>query len=106
MGSKRWMPYDRSALARGGIGLPAQVATSTEAQPKQALRKALRDLANESGDILPLTNELDGFHRLRVGRYRVIFRYETANGKRRIICVYLAQRKWVYEVFHSRLLGD
>ena len=75
-------------------------------QPKQALRKALRDLANESGDILPLTNELDGFHRLRVGRYRVIFRYETANGKRRIVCVYLGQRRWVYEVFQSRLLGD
>jgi mRNA interferase RelE/StbE len=75
-------------------------------QPKQALRKGIRGLAEESGDILPLTNELDGFHRLRVGRYRVIFRYETVNGQRRIVCIYVAQRKWVYEVFQSRLLGE
>lgn len=75
-------------------------------EPKQALRRALRDLAEEKGDILPLTNELDGFHRLRVGRYRVIFRYEMNNGQRRIVCIYLAQRKWVYEVFQSRLLED
>ena len=43
-------------------------------QPKQALRRAIRDLAEETGDILPLTNELDGFHRLRVGRYREVTR--------------------------------
>jgi len=36
-------------------------------KPKRALREALRDLAEEKGDILPLTDELDGFHRLRVG---------------------------------------
>ena len=75
-------------------------------QPKKALREAIRDLAQETGDILPLTNELDGFHRLRVGRYRVIFRYEIAHGKRRIVCIYIAQRKWVYEVFQSRLLSE
>lgn len=75
-------------------------------QPKQALRRAIRDLAEEVGDILPLTNELDGFYRLRVGRYRVIFRYENVNGQRRIVCIYIAQRKWVYEVFQSRLLNE
>ena len=72
-------------------------------QPKQALRKAIRELAEEKGDILPLTDELDGYHRLRVGQYRVIFRYEIISGKRRIVCIYVAQRKWVYEVFQSRL---
>lgn len=75
-------------------------------EPKQALRKAIRGLAEEQGDLLPLTNELDGFHRLRVGRYRVIFRYEYREGRRRIVCVYVAQRNWVYEVFQSRLLGE
>lgn len=75
-------------------------------QPKQALRKAIRDLAQEQGDILPLTDELDGFHRLRVGRYRIIFRYEIDEFHRRIVCIYVAQRKWVYEVFQSRLLGE
>ncbi len=73
-------------------------------QPKQALRQAIRALADEEGDILALTNELDGFHRLRVGRYRVIFRYEVENKQRRIVCIYVAQRKWVYEVFQSRLM--
>ena len=72
-------------------------------KPKQALRKALRELAEEQGDILPLTDELDGFHRLRVGSYRVIFCYETVDDRRRIACIYAAQRKWVYDIFRSQL---
>lgn len=72
-------------------------------KPKQAMRKALRELAHEKGDILPLTDELDGFHRLRVGCYRVIFCYETAGNIRRIACIYAAQRKWVYDLFRSKL---
>lgn len=75
-------------------------------EPKRALRQGIRALSEEKGDILPLTNELEGFHRLRVGHYRVIFHYEIEGSRRRIVCVYVAQRKWVYEVFLSRLLED
>ena len=42
-------------------------------QPRHALRVAIKGLARESGDIKPLTEELEGFFRLRVGSYRVIF---------------------------------
>lgn len=49
-------------------------------EPRHALRQAIRDLAHERGDIRALSDELEGFCRLRVGSHR-----------------------WVYEVLQSRL---
>lgn len=72
-------------------------------EPRKALRNAIRGLSEEEGDIVALTDDLEGYHRLRVGRYRVLFRYEVEGPVRRIVCVYAAPRRWVYEVFHSRL---
>jgi mRNA interferase RelE/StbE len=72
-------------------------------QPRHALRLAIKNLAQEQGDIRPLTEELEGFHRLRVGSQRVIFEYETIRGKQTITCVFAAPRRWIYEVFQSRL---
>ena len=45
-------------------------------QPRQALRRALKNLRLEQGDIRALEGELEGFYRLRVQRYRVIFHYD------------------------------
>lgn len=73
-------------------------------QPRHALRVAIKGLARESGDIKALSEELDGFFRLRVGTYRVIFEYEIIAGRRMITCVFAGPRKWIYEVFQSRLL--
>jgi len=42
-------------------------------EPRHALRLAIKELANEIGDIKPLTDELEGFYRLRVGSHRVVF---------------------------------
>lgn len=68
------------------------------------LRLALRQLENERGDIRPLQEELEGFYRLRVGRFRIIFQYEVGRGaKRRIRCVHAATRSLVYEVFAQQL---
>jgi mRNA-degrading endonuclease RelE of RelBE toxin-antitoxin system len=72
-------------------------------QPRHALCLAIKNLAQEQGDIRPLTEELEGFHRLRVGSHRVIFEYETIRGKQTITCVFAAPRRWIYEVFQSRL---
>jgi mRNA-degrading endonuclease RelE of RelBE toxin-antitoxin system len=72
-------------------------------QPRHALRCAIKGLAQEQGDIRPLSEELEGFHRLRVGSHRVIFEYETIRGKQTITCVFAAPRRWIYEVFQSRL---
>ena len=69
--------------------------------PKQRLRRALRDLAQEKGDIKALEPPLDGYCRLRVGGYRVVFSY----GKRRTIeCIFAEQRSVVYDLLLERLV--
>ncbi len=72
-------------------------------QPRHALRLAIKGLSEERGDIKPLSDELEGFLRLRVGSHRVIFEYEMVGKKRLITCVFAGPRKWIYEVFQSRL---
>jgi mRNA interferase RelE/StbE len=73
-------------------------------EPRHALRLAIKDLAREKGDIKPLTDDLEGFCRLRVGSHRVVFEYQVIDGQRVITCVFAGPRKWIYEVFQSRLL--
>ena len=72
-------------------------------QPRHALRHAIKGLAKERGDIKSLVDELEGFHRLRVGSHRVIFEYSMIKRVRTITCVFAGPRKWIYEVFQSRL---
>ena len=72
-------------------------------QSRHALRLAIKGLAKDRGDIKPLVEELEGFLRLRVGSHRVIFEYEMINGVRTATCVFAGERRWIYEVFHSRL---
>ncbi|MGL5017136.1 MAG: type II toxin-antitoxin system RelE family toxin [Luteolibacter sp.] len=73
-------------------------------QPRHALRLAIKDLVHEKGDIKALTDELEGFYRLRVGSHRVVFEYQIIADQRVITCVFAGPRKWIYEVFQSRLL--
>jgi mRNA-degrading endonuclease RelE of RelBE toxin-antitoxin system len=69
-------------------------------EPKARLRRALRGLATERGDIKGLEAPLDGDCRLRVGGYRVVFAY----GKRRTIeCVFAERQSVVYEMLLERL---
>jgi mRNA interferase RelE/StbE len=74
-------------------------------EPRHTLKVAIKGLAREKGDIRALTDDLEGFYRLRVGRYRVIFRYEIHGGARMIACVFAGPRNWIYEVFHGRIGG-
>ena len=64
--------------------------------PKHAVREAIGKLAFQQGDITALENDLAGFYRLRVGRYRVVFTYAAGMT---IDCVFMENRKFVYEVF-------
>ena len=73
-------------------------------EPRHTLRQAIKDLRHERGDIRALTDDLEGFCRLRVGSYRVIFEYEMIGGKRTVTCVFAGARRWVYEAFQSRLM--
>jgi mRNA interferase RelE/StbE len=71
--------------------------------PRQALRRALKNLQLEQGDIRALEGEFQGFYRLRVQRCRVIFHYDLRGNQRIIRCVYAATRSIVYEVFAQRI---
>ena len=80
--------------------------TTLGLQHRRAVKQAIRALVNERGDIRTLGDELSGWHRLKIGRHRLIFRY--AEG-RVIQGVFLNERKLVYEIFASelsRILGD
>jgi mRNA interferase RelE/StbE len=72
-------------------------------EPRQAIRRSLKNLEEEEGDIRALEGELEGFYRLRVLRYRIIFFYHVRSKKRIIRCVYAAPRGIVYEVFAQRV---
>lgn len=69
-------------------------------EPRRRLRKALRDLTREAGDILPLEGPPEDYCRLRVGAYRVILAY----GKRNTIqCVFAERRSIIYELLLDAL---
>ncbi len=67
---------------------------------RRAVKAAILALARERGDIRSLRDRLEGYYRLRVGSYRVIFRYLEG---RVIECVYINDRALVYDVFESEL---
>lgn len=68
---------------------------------RRTLKRALVGLATERGDIKALAERLQGFHRLRVGAYRVIFRY----GDGRIIRgEFIERRSLVYEIFERTVI--
>ena len=69
-------------------------------EDRRAVKRALTQLANERGDIRALREHLEGYYRLRVGAYRIVFRYLQ---DRVIECVYLNDRALVYDVFESEL---
>jgi mRNA-degrading endonuclease RelE of RelBE toxin-antitoxin system len=74
--------------------------------PRQRLRKALKDLQRDQGDIQALHSPLQGYYRCRVGGYRIVFRYQAGG----IIYVPLIERRpLVYQVMAEALkarLGD
>jgi mRNA-degrading endonuclease RelE of RelBE toxin-antitoxin system len=67
--------------------------------PRGKLRTALRHLEQERGDIKALEGPLDPYFRLRIGSYRVIFRYHVAGNARLIRCDFAERRSVVYEAF-------
>ena len=69
-------------------------------EQRRAVKRALLQLADERGEIRALRERLEGFYRLRIGVYRVVFRYLPG---RVIECVYMNDRALVYDVFESEL---
>ena len=73
--------------------------------PRKELRAALRTLADGQGDILELEHPLDGFCRLRVGRYRIVFHSVICGNACVIRCDFAERRKLVYELFSDLIRG-
>ena len=69
--------------------------------PRRRLRRALRGLERETGDILALEGRLSGYWRLRTGPFRLIFRYVVRGKTRMIRCEFIERRSVVYEVFEQ-----
>jgi mRNA-degrading endonuclease RelE of RelBE toxin-antitoxin system len=68
------------------------------------VRVALRNLETWRGDIAPLHGELEGFYRLRIGGYRVVFRVMP---RQMIRVEYADTRDVVYEVLRQlRILSE
>ena len=63
--------------------------------PKRRVREALRNLGLGRGDIKPLSPPLDGYCRVRIGGYRVVFAYGSRGA---IECIFAEQRSVVYEL--------
>lgn len=68
-------------------------------EPRRSLKAALVDLEKGKGDLIALEENLAGFWRLRVGRFRIVVRYEED----RIDCVFAEERRLVYELFAAML---
>ncbi|MGH7935601.1 MAG: type II toxin-antitoxin system RelE family toxin [Chthoniobacterales bacterium] len=72
---------------------------SLASESRRALREAPRKLAREKGHVRPL----EGFYRVRVNRYRIIFSYHRTFRQRMIRCVFGEHRTLIYEVFAQQL---
>ena len=86
------------------IRLAPQVVEFVRSQapePRRRLRRALRALAADKGDLKPLEGPLQEYWRLRVGPYRIIVRYATP---KTIECVFVERRNIIYEVFAEAML--
>jgi len=69
--------------------------------PRKRIRLGLRGLETERGDCMPLKERLAGYHRLRIGGYRVLFRYLPGKV---IECVFAESRSLVYHLFERDAL--
>ena len=76
----------------------AAALRSLHPENRQAIRRALADLdSGKRRDTKALRPPLQGFSRLRVGKYRVIYRRDP--GSHAIIVEYLEERRTIYESF-------
>ncbi len=74
--------------------------TALPPQTKHRVRLALRGLAKGKGDVKGLQGPLEGFNRLRIGGFRVIYR--QISGKE-ILLEYANTRDAVYELYERML---
>jgi mRNA-degrading endonuclease RelE of RelBE toxin-antitoxin system len=90
------------------VKVEAQVETfvkSLAPEPRRKLSIAIKALAEDKGDLKRLEGKLEGYVRLRVAGYRVIFKERFDKGERIIDCIFAENRSVIYELF-IRLLSE
>ena len=71
------------------------------------LRRSLRRVESERGDVKELQGPLERYSRLRVGTFRIIFvRESRPKAPTRIRCLFAERRDTVYTVFSHMLKHD
>jgi len=70
-------------------------------ESRKKIRLGLRRLEAERGDCSPLKEKLAAYHRLRIGGYRVLYRYLPGKV---IECVFAESRSLVYHLFEREVL--
>ena len=63
---------------------------------KKAFNRELSKLSKGGGDTHPLKDALEGYHRLRIGRHRVIYMHAPGPA---IECAYAGPRATIYTTF-------
>ncbi len=72
-------------------------------EPRRALWQAMKNLADNRGDVKLLEGKLSGLLRLRVGKLRVIFEVRAIRGERVYFCFYANYRSVVYVILEQLL---
>lgn len=93
-------------MGAGLIRLSPQVDAYVKTLSPDARRKvrdALRALEKGRGEIAPLHQELEGYHRLKIPPRRVILRYQESARGPECYCTYIETRDVVYETFAALL---
>ena len=65
---------------------------------RRAIKAELKKLEEEAGQTKKLNGSLAGFERLRIGKFRLIFKRLKSGS---IECVYIEERKRVYQEFSA-----
>ena len=87
---------------RTRVKVSPQVETfvkSLSPDPRRALSRAIKGLAQDFGAVEPLEGLLEGYSRLRVGSHRVIFATRADAGERVVDCLFDERRAVIYEMF-------
>jgi mRNA-degrading endonuclease RelE of RelBE toxin-antitoxin system len=74
-------------------------------EPRRKLWRALKELAQDKGDVKQLEGSLHPFWRLRVDRMRVIYEPRSVVGERQLVCFFAGHRATVYAVLEQLLVS-
>ena len=98
----RWMSWMRLKITIEGQ--PLEFILRQPPENRKRLREALRAVERGSAFPEPLEDELEGFYKLKVERFRLILQSVTSRTGPGFRVVFAERRKVAYEIF-SQLLG-